>query len=281
MAGAWNPPRKAVPCEGGYRMSGRTPFTSNCHNATWFTGLAHVYENGEPRSDGTGAPISFVALFPKEDVRIIETWDTLGMRGTGSHDIEVDEAFVPEERMVPLVALERPGSAYAGPFHRLSIWPSVGALAAPAFGIARAAIDDFLEIAGGKIPRYTSSALRARPVVQSQIAQARGKLDAARALFYGVYDEMWQRALDGDHLELAHRARIQLACSHGIVASGEAVRLVHEAAGGSAIRNDQPFQRRFRDIHVLTQHAFVSASRLEDVGQVMLGLEPGWPFFHL
>jgi alkylation response protein AidB-like acyl-CoA dehydrogenase len=281
MAGAWNPPRKAVPSDGGYLMSGRTPFASNCHNATWFTGLAHVFEHGEPRANETGAPITYVTLFPRSDVRIIDTWDTLGMRGTGSHDIELDEAFVPEERMVPFVPLEHPSSAYAGPFHRLSIWPSVGALVPTAFGIARAAIEDFLEIAGAKIPRYTGSVLRARPVVQSQIAQARGKLDAARALFSSVFEDMWQRALDGEYLELSHRARIQLACSHGIVASAEAVRLVHEAAGGSAIRNDQPFQRRFRDIHVLTQHAFVSASRLEDVGQVMLGVEPDWPFLHL
>ncbi|MHC4989753.1 MAG: acyl-CoA dehydrogenase family protein [Planctomycetota bacterium] len=281
MAGAWNPPRKAMPCDGGYLMSGRTPFASNCHNATWFTGLARVYDGDEPRSDESGHPITYVSLFPRADVRIIENWDTLGMCGTGSDDIVLDEVFVPEARMVPLVLLEHPSSAYAGPLHRLSVWPGVAVQVPSAFGIACAAIDDFLELAGVKTPRYTSSVLRARSVVQLQIAQARGKLDAARAYFYSVLEKVWQRALNGDDLELSHRAEIQLACSHGVVAAAEAVRLVHAAAGASAIRNDQPFQRHFRDIHVITQHAFVSASRLEDVGQVLLGLEPDWPFLHI
>lgn len=281
LAGSWSPPRKAVPCTGGYHLSGRTPFASNCHSATWFTSLAHVHENGEPRLGETGAPITYLTFLPESDVEIIDNWDTLGMRGTGSHDIQVDGAFIPENRLVPLQPLETFPPAYDRPFSRLASWPGVAAQVPPAFGIARQAIEGFLELAGAKTPNFTSEVLRTRPVVQVQVARAQGRLDAARAFFYSVFEEMWERAVTGKNLEMADRARIQLACTHGVEAAAEAVDLVHSLAGTSGIRNDQPFQRHFRDIHVITQHAFVSASRFQAVGQVLLGVDPDWPFFQL
>ena len=151
----------------------------------------------------------------------------------------------------------------------------------PALGIARAANDDFSDMATKKTPMYTKITVRHRPVVQLQLAEAEAKLSAARALLYSVLDEMWQWACDGRDLDMTQRARCQLASSHTVVAAAEAVDPVHVAAGASAIRNEQTFQRYFRDVHVITQHAFVSASRFESAGQVMLGLEPEWPFFHL
>lgn len=281
MAGAWNPPRRAVPVDGGYRISGRTVFSSNCYSATWLLGLANIYDGDNMRVDETGAPVTLLTLFPMRETEIIDNWDTLGMRGTGSHDVVVENVFVPEDRAVPLVPLENPGSAYAGPFHRLSIWPAVACTAVPVLGIARAAIDDFLEMATKKTPMYTKTTLRERPVVQSQIARAEAKLGAARSFLYSVFDEMWQWARAGRYLDMPRRARCQLATSHTVVAATEAVDLVHVAAGASAIRNEQMFQRYFRDVHVVTQHAFASVSRFESVGQVMLGMEPEWPFFHL
>ena len=281
LAGAWNPPRRAVPVDGGYRISGRTVFSSNCHSANWLLGLAHIYDGDNARVDETGEPVTLLTLFPMAETEIVDNWNTLGMCGTGSHDVVAEDVFVPEARAVPLVPLENPCSAYAGPFHRLSIWPAVAGQVPAALGIARAAIDDFIEMATKKTPMYTTTTLRDRSVVQMQIAQAEAKLGAARAFLYSVFDEMWQWAGDGRYLDMPRRARCQLASSHAIVAAAEAVDLVHLAAGASAIRNEQMFQRYFRDVHVITQHAFVSPSRFESVGQVMLGVEPDWPFFHL
>jgi len=278
MAGGWNPPRRAVAVEGGYRVSGRTTFNSNCHNATWFTGLAQVFDDDAPRVDDAGLPVTLVTFVPAREGRIIENWETLGLGGTGSHDIELDDVFVPSERAVPLAPLESPNKAYAGPLYRMAVFASTGCNGVSALGIAQAAIDDLVTL-GRKVPSYTTRSLRDRSVVQLQLARAEGKLSAARAFFHATYDEAWKIALSGRSLEMAERARCQLASSHAVLAAAEAVDLVHAAVGATGIRNEHRFQKHFRDAHVVTQHAFVSATRLEAVGQIMLGLEPDWSFF--
>jgi alkylation response protein AidB-like acyl-CoA dehydrogenase len=280
MAGAWNPPRKAIAVDGGYRITGTTVFSSNCHAATWLNGLAHVYDGDTPQLDASGSPQTLLTLVPMYEATIVENWNTLGMAGTGSHDVVLDDVFVPLERAVPFVPLEQPSSAYSGPFHRLSIWPAVAAQVPPALGIARAAIDDVLELAMHKTPVQSSSTVRHRSVAQMQIAQAEGELRAAQASLYSMFDSMWQHALDGGRVEMQERAQCQIACSHAVVAAARAVDLVHAVAGASAIRNEQSFQKYFRDIHVITQHAFVGAARFESAGQVLLGLESDWPFFN-
>jgi alkylation response protein AidB-like acyl-CoA dehydrogenase len=278
MAGAFNPPRKAVPVDGGYRLSGKTPFNSNCHSATWFSGLAHVYDGKKMRLDDAGQPTTLLTFVPAREATIIENWETLGLGGTGSHDVQVDDIFVPNERAVPFVPLEQLTAAYSGPSYRLTVWPPIACNAVPALGIAQAAIDDLVELSR-KVPAYTTSTLRDRPVVQQQLARAEGKLSAARVFFHSAFDDAWKVAVDGRFLEMADRARCQLAASHAVLAAAEAVDLVHACAGSSGIRNEHRFQKHFRDVHVITQHAFVSAARLESVGQIMMGLEPDWPFF--
>ena len=278
LAGAFNPPRKATVVDGGYRLTGRTPFNSNCHSATWFIGLAHVHDGDEPRLDELGNPVTLVTFVPSHEGQIIENWETLGLGGTGSHDIEISDVFVPNERAPLFVPLEKPSRAYSGPFHRVSVWSAIACIAVPALGIAQSAIDDLVALAR-KVPAYTDRSLRDRAVVQQQLARAEGKLSAARALLHSTYDDIWKQALEGRSLEAVDRARCQLAASHAVLAAAEAVDLVHAAAGSTGIRNEHGFQKHFRDAHVVTQHAFVSATRLEAVGQVMMGLEPDWPFF--
>jgi indole-3-acetate monooxygenase len=111
MAGGFFPARRAVPVEGGYRLSGRCAFNSNCHAATWILGLANVYDDGVERLDENGEPVTLITLFPTENAEIIDNWDTLGMRGTGSHDVNVADVFVPAERAVPFKPLEQPSPA--------------------------------------------------------------------------------------------------------------------------------------------------------------------------
>ena len=280
MAGAFFPPRRAVPVRGGYRLSGRCAFNSNCHAATWIVGLAHVYDDGVERLDENGEPVTLITLFPREKAEIIDNWDTLGMRGTGSHDVNVDDLFVPDERAVPFKPLEQPSPAYSGPLYRLTAWPPVAATAIPALGIAQAAIDEFAELATKKTPSYTTTMLKDRSIVQLRFAQAVAKVESARAYLHEAFDAAWQGALDGRFLDLAGRARLLLASSHAPMAAAEAVDLSHSLAGTAAIRNNQTFQRHFRDVHVITQHAYVCESRMEAVGQVRFGLDPNWPFLH-
>jgi alkylation response protein AidB-like acyl-CoA dehydrogenase len=280
MAGAFFPSRRAVPVDGGYLLSGRCTFNSNCHAATWVLGLAHVYDDGVERIGADGEPVTLLTLFPREEATIVDNWDTLGMRGTGSHDVEVQDLFLPLERAIPFEPLENPSAAYSGPFHRLTVWPPVACDAIPSLGVAQAAIDAFTDLATKKTPSYTSSKVRDRSIAQLRFATAVAKLDSARALLHEAFDTAWQGALDGHTLDLAGKARLQLASSHAPIAAAEAVDLIHSLVGTAGIRNDQVFQRHFRDVHSLTQHAYVSESRLEAVGQIHFGLEPDWGFFH-
>ena len=280
MAGSFFPPRRAIPVEGGYRLSGRCTFNSNCHDATWVLGLAHVYDDGVERLDENGEPVTLMTLLPREKAEIIDNWDTLGMRGTGSHDVNVDDVFVPAERAIPFKHLEQPSRAYSGPSHRLTVWPAVGCNASPPLGIAQAAIDEFAELATKKTPSYTTTTLKDRSIVQLRFAQAVAKVESARAYLHEVFDAAWQAALDGRSLDLAGKARLQLASSYAPIAAAEAVDLIHSLVGTTGIRNDHAFQRHFRDVHVITQHAFISESRMEAVGQVRFGLDPNWPFLH-
>ena len=279
LCGAFNPPRRAVPDGDGYRLSGATTFNSNCYAANWGMGLAHIYDDGEPRMADNGAPETLITLFPMAETEIVDNWDTLGMRGTGSHDVYIDNLFVPADRAVPFGPMETPSPAYGGPIHRMTVWPAVACNAVSALGVAQATIDEFVELAGTKTHAYTVNTIQNRSVVQLRLARAEAILGAARSFFHTKYDAAYQTAVDGEFLSMQQRADCQQAASHAVLASAEAVDLIHTIAGTSAIRNEQSFQRHFRDAHVITQHAFVCETRLEAVGQVRLGMDPDWPFF--
>lgn len=279
LAGSFNPPRRATPVEGGYRVTGRTPFNSGAHQADWFFGLAHVFDGQRPRLGLDGEPIVLLTACPASDVEIIDNWNTLGMRGTGSHDVALNDVFVPQRRAVSFVPLEAPRGVYACPFYRLTIWPAVAVLAVPALGIARAAIDGLVEITTKKTPAYTQKTLRDRAAVQTQLARAEAAVGAARAYLHGVFEAAWADAVAGRMISMDQKIKAQLAATNTVLASAKAVDLIHAAVGATGIRREYDFERHFRDVHVLTQHAFIGASRYESVGRMMLGLDPEWGFF--
>ena len=281
LGGTVNPPFRAVPTDGGYVLTGRMPFVSGAHHCDWLACPAHIIEAGQPRTDASGLPVTIYAFYPRGDAEIIDNWDTLGMRGTGSHDVAVNGLFVPQHLTGLLARWENLGEAFEGPLYRYTIWPADGALATVALGIARAAIDELLELARTKTPTLSSSSLGSRPVVQSQLAQAEAKLGSGRAYLYDVFQSIWDDAVEGRTISNEQKMKVQLAAANAVSASAEAVDLVLTAAGTSAIRNDQRFQRHFRDVHVITQHAFVSRSRYESVGKMLFGLETDWPLFAL
>jgi alkylation response protein AidB-like acyl-CoA dehydrogenase len=281
LGGTLNPPARAVPAAGGYRVTGRMPFVSGCHSCTWFLAPAQVIDGDQPRLNEAGVPLTLIVLYPAKDAEIIDNWNTLGMRGTGSHDVAITNVFVPERRTAPLVPLERLGPAFQGPLYRHTIWPSVAALATIATGIARAALDEAIALAHGKTPAYTASRLRERPVAQSQIAQAEALLGAARAYLYESLRDTWPDTVRGRWITAAQKMKMQLAATHAVVASAQVVDLVHAAAGTTGIRNEYRLQQHFRDVHVITQHAFISANRYESMGKVLFGVPTDWPFFAL
>jgi alkylation response protein AidB-like acyl-CoA dehydrogenase len=276
MAGTLSP-LQAVPAAGGYRVTGHIPFISGCHNATWVLAPAQVASSDNAAAND--APKLRLVFFPRTEAEIVDNWDTLGLRGTGSHDLAVHDIFIPTHRTASFVPRTAPaGTAFAGPLYRFTIWLAVAGLATPALGVAQAAIQDLLDLAAQKTPAYTGVPLRERVMAQSQLAQAQAQLGAARAYLHEALDEAWQAALAGEALTVAHRMKLQLAACHAAQEAADVVRLVHSIAGTSAIRRSHRFERYFRDVHTNTQHAFISPSRWESVGRWMYGLQPDWPF---
>jgi indole-3-acetate monooxygenase len=281
LAGSFFPPRKAVPVDGGYRVSGQSSFHSGCRHATAFIGLANIYDGDSPRLYPNGAPVGLITTCPASDATIIDTWRTMGMRGTGSHDVLMTNAFVPEHRTALLAPYEKPGSAYKGPLYKFTLWTLVSALSSVALGIARAAINELLDLASRKTPSYTVKPLRDRSTVQERIGEAEATLGAARAYLYEALQEVWEGAVLGRIIDMPGKMKLQLAATHAAISCAKVVDLVHAAAGTAGIRDEYRFNRHFRDVHTITQHAFISASRYESGGQFYLGVPIEWPFYGL
>ena len=262
---------RATLVEGGYRVSGRWPFASGCEHCAWLMGGSVVLDGGQPRLLPSGTPDNRLMLFPAAAVRIIDTWDVAGLRGTGSHDIAVEDLFVPAARSLSLIS-DRPradGPLYAFPVFGLL---ALG-IAAVALGIARRALDELVVLARDKTPTGSRRRLAERPAIQAELARAEAMLGAARAFLLETVDGAWTRARAAGAIDVRERARLRLAATHATLASADAVDRMYGAGGGTAVYTASPLQRCFRDIHVATQHMMVAPATLELAGRVLLGLE--------
>jgi indole-3-acetate monooxygenase len=281
FAGGFFPPRSAVAVNGGYRVTGQTPFVSGAHQAQWFDGLAHIHDGDTPRRTADGNPVTLITMCPAKDAVIVDTWRTLGMRGTGSHDVLMTDVFVPSRRTALLAPYDKPGSAYQGPLYKLTAWTAISVVATVPLGIARAAIDDLVQLAARKTPSYLATPLRDRSTVQALIGEAEATLGAARAYIYEALREVWDKALQGRVIDMPGKMKLQLAATHAVTNAARVVDLAHAAAGTTGIRDEHRFQRHFRDVHTITQHAYTSAGRYESGGQYFLGVPIEWPFYGL
>jgi len=280
-AGSWFPPGTAESVEGGYRVSGQWNFASGCDYANWLCGQALVTENGAPKIGVDGKPIPLIVFFPANEATIIDTWHTMGMRGTGSSDVRVEQIFIPQRRSWRIAPLTITDPAFSGPLYRLGLW-TVGPLnASVALGIARAAVDDLIELAKKKTPNYTQTALADRPAVQERVARARSLIDAGSAYIEAATAKAWDFVGEGQKIDVEHGSGLALAGSFGHDAACQAVDLVHSCAGTTSIRQEHRFEQYFRDVHTVSQHAFSSWSRFESVGKLMLGRETDWAFYYL
>ena len=271
--GVFHPRGRAVVEDGGYRVTGRWPFASGCQHCTWLLGGCLVFaaaDDPRPRSRADGRPEMRLLVFPAAEVEVIDTWNVSGLRGTGSHDIAVRSAYVPRDRSAWFGdAPVHPGRLYSFPVYGLL---ALG-IAAVGLGIARGAIDDLVALAGGKIPTGARRPLAERSAIQTQVAQAEALVGGARALLLDTVGAAWSAVSAGEPMTLERRARLRLAATHAVREAARAVDLMYEAGGGTAIYDESSLQRRFRDVHVATQHVMVAPPTLELVGRVLLGLE--------
>jgi alkylation response protein AidB-like acyl-CoA dehydrogenase len=272
---AWGPPNdcRGIAVPGGYRITGRWDFASGCRHASWMGAHGTVVEpDGSLRLNNFGRPTLRTWLFPVEQSNLLDNWDPIGLRGTASESYTVEDLFVPEEltgtREDPTLRRE-PGPLYAFPQQTLY---SVG-IASVALGIARGMLDAFIELALRKTPRGTGR-LADNAVVQAELARAEATLGAARSYLIDTVTEIYARAGPSAPIDVTDRARARLAGSHAITSAVAVADTIYKAAGVDAIFPGSPFERRFRDIHTVSQQIQSRNAHYETVGQVLLGNPP-------
>ena len=277
LAGSIRQLGRAVPVEGGYRVSGRWDFASGVHHATWLMCTSLIMDGDKPSKDANGVPVWRIMWVPKADARIIDTWTVVGLRGTGSHDFAVDDVFVPAE--YSMSSAEPPvheAPNYTPRCHSSFVWTTT---AANALGIARGAMDAFAEIATTRASTMSPAMLRDRPAVQAKTAEAEAIISAARSYVLSAVGTLWALASAGS-TDLDHAiAQSRLAITHGMHEARRAVDLLFHAAGTNAVYAKCPLERCFRDIHVAVQHGAALPQHLESAGKALLGLrptDPGW-----
>jgi indole-3-acetate monooxygenase len=261
---------RAVVVPGGYRVTGRQGFSTGCRHASWVAAHAQIVENGQLRRDSTtGQPETRYMFVPVAEAELLDTWKVRGMRGTGTHEFAVNEVFVPAERTVlsaTAPALE-PGPLYRIP-RTLCFASGDGSVA---LGVARACLDAFYELAGGKTPRSMEARLRDQPMVQAAMGRAEADLRCGHAFLTQAIRDIWTAAEAGA-VSLDHRAALRLAATHSIRLAAGIVDSVYTFAGATAVYEDSPLQRHFQDIHVITQHLQGRLQHYELVGRHVMGL---------
>ena len=272
IGGGFVVPRgRAVPVDGGLRVSGRWQWGSGVkHCTTIGGGCLVVGADGrpEPRPDGLAAP--FVFMDP-DDVELIETWDVTGLAGTGSVDFEARDVFVPEGRWVQMVPA-RP--VRENVWSRFSFFGLLASgVAAVAVGIARRSIDELVELAGAKKPQGSTRTLAGRAATQAEVAQSEARLASAWTLLLDEVDHTFQDARAGRTSTIDQRRRIRLAATHATQTAADAAASMFRTAGGAAVYRTSPIQRCFRDTAVAAQHAMVAPRTMETLGRMRLGLD--------
>ena len=278
MAASFAPPHRAEEVPGGYRITGRGPLASIIHDSRWALMSAIVFDGDQPRMTLVGPDFISVVMRTTE-VEIIDTWDSLGMRGTDSNDIEAKGVFVPESRAFRFEPDSAASAPFDGPLYRMPALAATFPIIAPvALAIAGGAIRELRAIVTTKVPLGSVKTARDRVAVQSAVAEAEAMVRSARLFFYDALSKAWRRAVAQKPFTLEDKADLMLASTWAVRSAARATDLMHRMGGTNGIYARNRLERHFRDAQTVRHHGFVSDSRLETVGQVYLGVPPEFPF---
>jgi indole-3-acetate monooxygenase len=275
FAGSTRPTGQAVPTGGGFRLSGRWSLVSGCELADYVHLMSPVHEDGVPRVRTPGQPDLRVFFVPKGRYDILDTWHVGGLRGSGSHNVVVDDVFVPvEDSCAPA-----PPVAGHSPLARLPIIPVMTAgLGAQFLGMARAAMAVTIEILRTKVSVDPGTSIRERPSVLADIASYSAAVAAARSHLHTRMAAVWDNVRH--QLPTAEdRAALYSAALHAAAIARAGVVAMHAAAGTTALYTDCPLERSIRDLHTMERHIAAQPLWLEEAGRVLLGHEPTNPLF--
>lgn len=267
IAGSGTPDGRAEQVNGGYRVTGRWRYASGADYATTFTASCVLTANGQVVRGLDGQPRIRAMAFDPSQVRIVPTWDTSGMRGTGSHDFEVVDVFVPQRRAFDVADMSREsGPLYRLPFTVLTELP----VAAVALGIAQHALESFATLARNKKSKGTDLSLADEPTTRSQYAQSHSRWRFARARIHEVAREAWLAVQSGRLLNASELAEITASCALCVSDLRAAVGELAALAGMSAIVRGNDLARAWRDLQTLSAHISVSPRGMESSGGALL-----------
>jgi indole-3-acetate monooxygenase len=279
MCGTLNPMgARAEIVDDGFLFSGRATYLSGSAHANWTMATAIVTRDGEPVIDENGIGIAIRAgMFPTEHARCLDTWHVTGMRATGSSDYELESVLVAEDHTFEPFR-PRSASSVVDVFSGIPLWSQLGGmLAAVAVGAAANMVERFIELASVKVPVGNFSRLAERAPAQMAIGEAQGLYQAASAVLTETANAIWERGLARAPFDNDVLARHRLGYVTAVRLSAQAIDLLHDAAGMSAVASDSVLDRCWRDVHTMTQHIVLSPARFEIAGRVLMGLDPQSP----
>lgn len=264
FAGGIFPPQPAEAVAGGFRVNGRWKYSSGSMGAD-IVGVGIAPKNG----DTFGLPR--IAVMPRSAIRIEQTWDTVGLLGTGSHDLVAEDVMVAEEWTFVrggLPNLDEPFFRYPSLSFATQVLSVVG------LGVARAALDALADMASGRVSVTGAPAIADRPLAQVDIAKAEADLRAARAFFYESIDQAWAFVLAGDAVPVTITNLLRLSSTHATRVAADVARTAQMLSGMSGVYNDSPLARCVNDAQVVTQHAFMGDITYQNAGAMFFGKQP-------
>jgi indole-3-acetate monooxygenase len=264
MAGMLAPKGRAEPVDDGYRVTGRWAFGSGIHHADWV--LSGAFLPGQPPPAG----IRMIVL-PRDQVVIHDNWQVAGLKGSGSCDYSIENAFVPNDMTFSFVDLMLGNAATGGAPLRVGIPAFVAPFhMAIALGIARHALDEITEQAIEKGRGFPPSPLSTHPHFQLALGKAELELASARALACQVLSSVWAEARAGRVPPPPMQAEARAAAMYITEVAQRVTTVAFQSAGGGALFDTNPLQRCFRDVHAVGQHFVVSQSSYRALGQFKL-----------
>ncbi len=275
-ASSFPPNGRPTPVKGGVRVSGQWSFCSGVDNADWlFLGAFF----GPPSGDSPMPDIRYV-MVPKGDYRIIDDWDVMGLRGTGSKSVVIDDKFVPDHRIVSHKEMSdatSPGAKlHSEPVYRAPIWSFVPfTISAPACGVAQGALDAFIAEMMVRDDLFAHSPLAKKPGMHVRVAEASAMIDCADLLYKRSYRETIDKVLAGEVPSLAFRARSRRDQGFCVKLAKAAVGLLVDAGGGRGLYDTNHVQRSFRDLQAISGHIVATWDvAAYSYGQIALGGPP-------
>src|SRR4029450_8010394 len=256
--------------EGGFLVNGRWSWARGC-TAAAYLGVGIKVEDG-----GAGSGLPRMAVIPRESATIVDNWNVNGLRGTGSHDIEVTGLVGPED----WTFIRGGASSLDTPLFRyptLAIASQV--LAVVGLGAARAALDQAIAMASERASITGAPRLADRAHVQIELAKAEAQLRSARAFLYETTDQAFERLAAGEELGMQTRALLGLSATNAAKVGADVTRAAYTMCGTAGIFTDHPLAQALQDALVVPQHTFLSEGTWQNAGRMLLGLEagPGFP----